>query len=361
MKIGILTFHRAWNYGAVLQCYALQQTLRGMGHSTYVIDYRQPDIENCYENNHRSFPWKGTLKAFIAPKRCKKQGFFYWYNIRRNFRHYRDTYFSLTASCTQSDIPTDFDAYIIGSDQLWVPDWIGGHFDDVYFGDFQRRFNSRVIGYAISSNERSISKLTSEALNLIKKNFDYLSFREDEIARMMGLKLQKNVSLVLDPTLLMKKESWSPLIKNASHINKPYMVTYHLPGRYGALGRDSFMLGAKKIAQKNHLRLIDLSDFDYSIPDFVFLIANASLVLTSSFHATVFSLIFNRPLMALQLNDGYDRRYVGLLNAIGASEAVYGLNYANTVIRPIDYAVVNENLDSLRKPSLDFLREALSM
>lgn len=359
MRVGILTFHRAWNYGAVLQCYALQQVLKEMGHDAYVIDYRQPDIENCYENNHQNIPLKGTLKALICPKMFKKQGYFYWERIRRNFRQFRDRYFNLTPACSKSNIPTDFDAYVIGSDQLWVPDWIGGHFDNVYFGEFNHNAESKVIGYAISSNERSIKKLTSKNIRTIEHNFSSLSFREEKVAKLMEDMLNHKLHVVLDPTLLLKKESWLPIINHVKRQKHPYMVTYHLPGRYSALSQHDFMVGANQVAQKNHLRLIDLSDFDYSVSEFVALIGNASLVLTSSFHATVFSLIFNRPLMALQLNDGYDGRYVELLRNVGACDAIYGLDYANTNIRSLDFNVVNEKLLELRAPSLEYLRCAL--
>ena len=359
MRVGILTFHRAWNYGAVLQCYALQQTLKEMGHDAYVIDYRQPDIDNCYENNNQNLPWKGTLKAIVCPWLLKKQGFLYWDRIRRNFRRFRDLYFNLTPACSISNIPTDFDAYVIGSDQLWVPDWIGGHFDDVYFGEFQKSPDSKVIGYAISSNERSVMKLASHELNMIKKNFSSLSFREEKIKDLISDHLGQHVCVSIDPTLLLKKESWTPVIDNTDKRRSPYMVTYHLPGRYGALSQEQFMFGAKKVATKNKLKLIDLSDFEYTVSDFVSLIAHASLVLTSSFHATVFSLIFNRPLMALQLNDGYDGRYVGLLDAVCAKDAIYGFDFSKEDIKPVDYSLVNQKLAELRNPSLDFLRKSL--
>ena len=138
MKVGIITFHRAWNYGAVLQCYALQQAIKDLGHDVMVIDYRQPAIEKCYQ----AFSLKGSIKALLKPGKYSEQGFLYRNRIRKEFTEFRDRFFDLTAPCTQSSIPDDFDVYIIGSDQLWVPNWTGGYFDEVYFGNFKRTKHS---------------------------------------------------------------------------------------------------------------------------------------------------------------------------------------------------------------------------
>lgn len=356
MKVGIITFHRAWNYGAVLQCYALQQAIKNLGHDVKVIDYRQSAIEKCYQ----TFSFKGSIKALLKPEKYSEQGFLYRNRIRKEFTKFRDRFFDLTAPCTQSSIPDDFDVYIIGSDQLWVPNWTGGYFDEVYFGNFKRTKHSRVLSYAISSNANSVSAMSSKEIEGINTNFSALSLRESSIAYLLRKRVNRDIHVDLDPTLLLNEISWQPVVKGANKKSKnAYMITYHLPGRYNALGRQEFMRGASTIANRQNLELIDLSTFRYSVSDFVSLISNASLVLTSSFHATVFSLIFNRPLIALQLNDGFDSRYVDLLHAVGAGNAVYGLNFTNEPYRQIDYSQVNCRLQELRIPSIDYLKRNL--
>lgn len=356
MKVGIITFHRAWNYGAVLQCYALQQAIKNLGHDVKVIDYRQSAIEKCYQ----TFSFKGSIKALLKPEKFYEQGFLYRNRIRKEFTKFRDRFFDLTAPCTQSSIPDDFDVYIIGSDQLWVPNWTGGYFDEVYFGNFKRTKHSRVLSYAISSNANSVSAMSSKEIEGINTNFSALSLRESSIADLLGKRVNRDIHVDLDPTLLLNKSSWLPVVNGAQKkIENAYMITYHLPGRYNALDRQEFMRRASIIANRQNLELIDLSTFRYSVSDFVSLISNASLVLTSSFHATVFSLIFNRPLIALQLNDGFDSRYVDLLHAVGAGNAVYGLNFTNEPYRQIDYSQVNCRLQELRIPSIDYLKRNL--
>lgn len=356
MKEGIITFHRAWNYGAVLQCYALQEAIKNLGHDVMVIDYRQPAIEKCYQ----AFSLKGSIKALLKPEKYSEQGFLYRNRIRKEFTEFRDRFFDLTAPCTQSSIPDDFDVYIIGSDQLWVPNWTGGYFDEVYFGNFKRTKHSRVLSYAISSNANSVSAMSSKEIEGINTNFSALSLRESSIADLLGKRVNRDIHVDLDPTLLLNKSSWLPVVNGAQKkIENAYMITYHLPGRYNALDRQEFMRRASIIANRQNLKIIDLSTFRYSVSDFVSLISNASLVLTSSFHATVFSLIFNRPLIALQLNDGFDSRYVDLLHAVGAGNAVYGLNFTNEPYRQIDYSQVNCRLQELRIPSIDYLKRNL--
>lgn len=357
MKVGIITFHRAWNYGAVLQCYALQETIKNLGHDVKVIDYRQPAIEKCYQ----TFSLKGSIKALLKPGKYYERGFLYRNHIRIGFKEFRNRFFDLTAPCTQSSIPEDFDVYIIGSDQLWVPNWTGGYFDDIYLGNFKRTRHSRVLGYAISSNAYSVSAMSPKEIDEINRNFSALSLRESSIADLLKKRVNCDIHVDLDPTLLLDKSLWQPITKRAKGIKKDYMITYHLPGRYKALGKNDFMSRAKVIAERQNLELIDLSSFKYSVSDFVSLISNASLVLTSSFHATVFSLIFNRPLMALQLNDGYDSRYVELLHAVGAENAIYDIDFLNKDMKQIDYSEVNKKMDLLRYPSLEYLKKNINI
>lgn len=356
MKVGIITFHRAWNYGAVLQCYALQETIKNLGHDVQVIDYRQPAIEKCYQ----TFSLKGSIKALLKPGKYNEQGFLYRNRIRKEFTDFRDRFFDLTAPCTQSSIPDDFDVYIIGSDQLWVPNLTGGYFDDVYLGNFERAKHSRVLGYAISTNANSVSAMSPKEIDEINRNFSALSLRESSIADLLKKRVNCDIHVDLDPTLLLNKSSWLPVVNGAQKkIENVYMITYHLPGRYNALDKQEFMRRASIIANRQNLKIIDLSTFRYSVSDFVSLISNASLVLTSSFHATVFSLIFNRPLMSIALKDGHDSRYTELMKSLGGECMIYGKEFDKESYREADYNIINQNLTLMRQPSIKYLQDSI--
>lgn len=158
MRIGILTFHRAHNYGAVLQCYALQEVLKSMGHEVLVIDYRQPFIEAIYSpfNFHRL---KGLLlhpRGIYRYVRSISQRL----RKRRIYTAFQNKHLRLTKP-RQKNIPEDFERYVIGSDQLWGLHCLGGIADDVYLGNFKHKSQSKIMGYAISTNLNSLKALNN--------------------------------------------------------------------------------------------------------------------------------------------------------------------------------------------------------
>lgn len=357
MKVGVLTFHRAWNYGAVLQCYALLQFLKKLGHEVVVIDYRQEAIEKGY----KVFSLKGTIKSIINPRNHYKDGFIYRFLIWRHFSQFRKRYFNLTKKCDLSTIPQDVDTYVIGSDQLWVPKLTGGQIDFVYFGQFRRKQNSKILGYAISSNKKSLSDIGKDKLQKFSRSFYKISLREPTVASYLEVLLNINIYVDIDPTLLLSKEDWRSIIrqKNNKYKDHSYIAIYHLPGRYSGMSREVFLSKVENIANKNNYDIIDLSTFKYSVNDFVTIICNASLVITSSFHATVFSLIFNRPLMSIELKDGYDARYTDLLKSVGGANMIYGKNFDEVSYREVDYNKISKKLTLLKQPSIKYLQDSI--
>ena len=164
MKVGILTFHRADNYGAVLQCYALQQAIGSLGHEVFVIDYRQPFIEKWYTKCIRTFHLKYFLKLDLKDKwlyLSEKLKYdlllrFKEHPLRRKeFARFRKSFLNLTVPCG-NDIPKDFDVFVIGSDMLWARECMGGKLDYVYWGEFNHANTSKIIGYAISTTPASM-------------------------------------------------------------------------------------------------------------------------------------------------------------------------------------------------------------
>lgn len=352
MKIGILTFHRAHNYGAVLQCYALQEALRMFGYDVSVIDYRQPALEIAY----KKWNFITILRNFVHPKMMLD---YVHYFLKRNneiklFSKF-SKYLNLTEACDRANIPTYFDAYIIGSDQVWVPRWTGGKMDDVYAGFFKHNKTSFIFSYAISLNQNSIAQVPIDKWKSIVENFEVLSFRESKIALKISQLTQSAVRVDLDPTLLLNKEKWDSITNNKWE-GKRYLLIYHLPGRYGGMTENSFNDKALQIAKSMNCEVISLFPMRFAVNDFVSLFKYAQGIITTSFHATVFSLIYEKPLMSVVLNDGYDNRYVELLDAIGASAALVDKNFNNGIFPKIDYKKVSMQRKKLAYPSLDYLK-----
>lgn len=354
MKVGILTFHRAHNYGAVLQCYALQQVLTEMGHNVEVIDYRQPYIENKYKprldirriiSNLVRFNISGAIFQFDKYVNS--------FTLRKNFNSFRETFLKCSNPVLKENIPEDYDCYIIGSDQMWGLHCTGGD-EPVYWGNFKRKSNTKLIGYAISSNRDYTKHLSLLEIANRVSQFDALSFREMSIREEIHSITNKEVQLCLDPTLLTTAHIWNPLL-NSKYNSRKFVATYFI--RENPSLRNILIKKAYDFASSNHLEVIDLSTMIYSVEDFVSIIKSATCVFTTSFHATVFSIIFGTPFSSICLHDGHDDRYVNLLNSLGLSNHISESN-ADFKLPPSDnFQETEENLRTLRQSSIQFLMD----
>ena len=358
MRVGILTFHRAYNYGAVLQCYALQQVLAAMGNEVMVIDYRQPWIEEGY----KAFSWSTLIKKrglhmklrYLrwAPKR--------WWNNERlqkpHFRGFCKHYLNLTKPCTADTIPADFDCYIIGSDQLWNMGCTANKPDKAYFGLFDHPQQSFLVGYAIGAHPHSLVRLGSDYLTEAVGKFRYLSFREPSIAEQMARMTGRAFDSCIDPTLLTDAAMWHNLT-NDKYSTRQYILAY---GVRKPAGRPNYLRQkADEMARLTGWEVIDVSNMQLSVPDFLSLFRHARYVLAMSFHAVAFALIFRRPFNAICLNDGHDERYANLLRMIGADKQLVSLDFTPEPL-PLDYKPIVDKLNEYRKLSIKFLHNALT-
>lgn len=351
MKIGILTFHRACNFGAILQCYALQEVLRRMGHDAYVIDHVQRDIEWFYIYELcRPYVLKGKLKRNVRdafgyvksiPERRRAQN--------RCFRESARKYYRCTPPCNARHIPKDFDAYVVGSDQVWNCECMHHHFDKIYLGDFPRPEGSHLYGYAISSTETAMERMDPQILREAVARFDALSLREENIANMVKGIIGKDLPICCDPTLLTDASFWTPVI-NDKYAGRNYVLTYHVR-------RDSdFLQGkAEQLASKLGVEVVTFTHNE-TVEDFVSLIYHARYVVTTSFHGTAFSLIFGKPLYAVKLHDGWDGRYENLLHTLGADHLCVDEDFDPTPME-VDYAPIRAALKNYAARSLRFLKQ----
>ena len=345
MKVGILTFHRAHNYGALLQCFALQQFLISMGHDVSVIDYRQSYIECKYK-----VKLKQILKGLLFPPKLKK-----YLSSKYKYASFFDN-FKLTKKCDAIHIPSDFDAYIIGSDQLWSIDCTNG-IDPVYTGNFRHKTGSRLIGFSISANKASIQRFSDSMIRDIVSRFYRISFREKNVVSELSRRTGKVFSQTIDPTLLANRSLWLPLIRNRLRKNK-YILLYEV--RKPPNNECALLEKANEFARKKNVDVVDLSRGNYTVSDFVTAFFYAECVVTTSFHASVFALIFQKPLCAFLLDDGNDERYRDLLECVGADTFVYTLD-ENIVDYPVsDYSLIQYKLEQIRKKSTGYLEEALA-
>ena len=352
-KIGIVTFHRAHNYGAVLQCLALQEAIKGLHHDAFVIDHINSKLQRSYPD--------GSLRLYgnVIQK------------MKRLFRHLlmstriRKRFNLFTGFINSNFILSDneqeyFDAIVYGSDQIWNDSITDD--DPFYWGEGSN--TKKKIGYAISAgNKENQLSLHSEHI----RRFSNIGVREDSLLFQLKALGIENVSTVLDPTLLLDRNDWIKLLNLKSlQPSKKYLAVYSLRGK------DKTLTLAKKIANHRRLALIDIgasiplvpktSRKDFLDPkQFVEIIKNASYIVTDSFHGTVFSIIFNRPFITLNLEDGQDGRVANILRELdlGRNHIRIHDSYDNNYLGMYDAEKTNDRLKILRRESLDFLSSNL--
>ena len=287
-KIGILTFHNAINYGAVLQVYSLQKTIKDMGCYSSVIDYRCPKIKEA-DKYIKTDSLKSIIKSiydiYTLYKKRKKFNNFLQENIERSREYKRGELCKLE---------TNFDSFIVGSDQVWNP-YITDY-DDVYLLSFVNDDNKRN-SYAASFGLSQLpSNWCDECMKELSR-FHVLSTRESTGKEIITSKLKKEVSVDLDPVFLRTANEWRSLVKN----KKGKYIFVYMPW-------EETLTFAKKLSVETGLPIIqcgwksvlnpgkNVGQIESSLgPDeFLSLLHNSEYVVTGSFHATAFSIIFHK-------------------------------------------------------------------
>lgn len=334
MRIGILTFHCAHNFGAVLQCYALQEFLKYRGHDVYVIDYKPKAITDVY----RWFVLKRIIRKNLY-RAAKELLLLYWKKKRYDkFEDFINNRLHLAP--VESIMKNPYDMIVIGSDQVWNYNLTNG-FDDYYWGNFPHPENTRIVSYAASMQDNWPEEI-SPTIRKNLENFDCISVRESSLAKKLSsLTCGRRIYQVADPTLLLTREMWASLAIKPQ-IFKPYLLLFQVEGRNKKTEQIAETLS--QIKNLPIVRFTTLVDWHttrnvqtISPADFVGLFMNASFVVCSSFHGTVFSLIFNRPFVSVRMGVGKDNRVSNLLQQLGlGNHFIDSLDYHNNYEYHID-------------------------
>lgn len=352
MKIGIITVHRAYNYGSVLQCYALQEYLTLLGHDVWVIDYHQKWTEAVYKPFSLYYVWhflrKRDIRAIIDYWRKREERKKRLDMTKPIFESFMKR-IRLTQPCRRR-LPGNFDVYVIGSDQLWSHQCVGGE-DKIYLGNFSHPAGTKVIGYSLSASVPSLYNFGGKRLKSIIENFDKLSLREhgnsELIRNLTGIQLP----ITIDPTLLVDTDVWDSMI-NDDWKGQNYIAIYQARPVEGDLN----YLEKKALAFSTEMRcdVVDLSTMKYSVEDFISIIKYAKCVLTTSYHATVFSLLMETPCYAIKLGDGFDVRYVDFLTELGLESELVEKDFVPIPLK-INFNGIKERIKEYRKSSVEYL------
>lgn len=365
-KIGCITFHASHNYGSNLQAYALQQFIVNNFDCTYeIINLRTKKQLNMYNLCFNKKDVKSILKS-IAYYRYRKDliiKYDKYENFINNKLNISKKKFEDINSLKNNKF--DYDCCISGSDQIW--NLSPSDFDWSYYLEFIDSCTK--ISYAASFGPVK-QNWTDIERNRIKDdllNYNYISVREkgsfDNVKNLVKLSPSINV----DPTLLLSSNEWDIIVNKVKFQDGEYIFFYDLKN-----DKDTYKL-VKKISKILNIPVVVVQESKYSIfstfikrfdagpEDYLNLIKNAKLVLSTSFHGNVFAIIFKKPFFAI--NSDKDYRINSLLKTIGLdNRTINNSNYVEKLNSAynINYSNVTTILNEEKKKSTDFLNNAIN-
>lgn len=367
MKIGILTYHFAINYGAVLQCYALQQYLRSKGHYVEVINFvpKNYSRKRFWENNNLRHQTIIGVKKMLLKLR-------YSLKMRRSFDDFVSHRLFLSEPVGYenfSSVIDKYDAVITGSDQVWGP----SRWDDLcYFFDNTPSFQGRKISYApccAVNRAKSIKKRADIASLLL--DFHSISVRNLETRDFVFDLIGKKVQIVSDPTLLYDfgqlTDGVQPLVKGK------YILVYVLGGDINGGNEEAIELIKKHTGISNVVAVVLTENapkfFDWatkvfycaSPTDWVVLFQYASFVYTDSFHGVMFSLKNVKPFVTYYKEKDRASRFIDLKQRYGLNNVVTNLNELTNCLANGDDSIhyIDRMCDDIEQSKI-FLQKSLS-
>ncbi len=364
-EIALVTFHRACNYGAFLQAYALLETLNEYPDvNAYIFDYRSNVVEGRYLPNF-------YLKKKGNPiKKISKYLLEYRDIISRNriFDEARDKYFRYrTKNLTKSQIKkasSDYDAFISGSDQVWNREIIND--DSTYFLDFVTPPILK-FSYAASIGKSELTKDELSDITEMLSDYIRISVREDDVIPQLEQCLNNDIICSLDPVFLLDSNQWRDFSEYKER--KPYILFFMMGQSANSLPAMEF---AKKLAQEKNLDIVYLSDSErrYKFKDlnhfgvaspseFVGLINNAQCVVTNSFHATAFSIILHKEFF-VETQVLRNNRILNLLQIVSLEDRGLIKGKKSDKVNAINWEKVDNNLAPLIEKSHGYLDKIVS-
>lgn len=336
MKVGILTFHDAHNYGAVLQAYALKKYLIKLGYEAKIINYHHYTMPDGFPKSYNEKRWE-KFNSFIK-------------NLIDNEEKVYQTEEELEK--------LEIDFWICGSDQIWNPEITKG-INKGFFLDFKTK--GKKISYAVSMGIPELPKQYEEEFKKCIEKLDYISVREEALKDYVKRFTDKTVTRTIDPTLLLEKKEYEELTLENKY-GKYVLINELTPD-------ERLTQIAKRIALEKNLKIIELNDkkkenyfceqiSDASPQEYLTLIKNANAIITNSFHGTVFSIIFEKEFYTItRLNR--NSRMENILDIVDMRDRLITEIEEVDHIKEQDYNKAKENLKKEVDKSKRFLEEVL--
>lgn len=372
-KIGIITFHAAYNFGSVLQAYALQEYLRKKGFEVEIINYRMKEQKNCYKMFRTDYGVKiflnDTLGIFYLNKKIER---------KKSFEQFINNYLVLTQEFADPieflEYNDKYDVYISGSDQIW-----NKHANELHNVEWKymepyllNKIYGRKISYASSIGNMKDDRELNQLIEYIR-DYHRISMREEASAKLISKYLNKIVESVLDPTFLLKRQDWISRFKLKKRNEKKYILFYSLAGRKKLNKFKKFITDIEKkgyvvkyITPFFQFRYGDRMNFvnclEYGPYQFLDAIYNSECVITDSYHGTILSINLNKNFYSINGDYESDYRKTSVLQkldlmsrSIGSDVDISELKFDN-----INYEIVESKLEVLRKHSKEYLINAIN-
>ncbi len=325
--------HRVINFGSALQAYALQRKISGLGFDSEIIDYKYPsDITRKRSINSLLTDIFAFIRAFLMGFPQKKK-------VKR-FTSFKNLHLALSPESYDADTihqnPPLYDVYMTGSDQVWNPRHIGN--DGNFLLSFAPKAKPKV-SYASSFATSMIPDEYKKQYSELLSDYARISVREPSGVRLIEELTGKKATVCCDPVFLLNRQEWDEIEKEAIvKVPEKYILVYALYYMFDPypellniinhvqkeLGyRVLYLNGRKEDAFRSNSSVLKAE----GPADFIKLIKNAEVVITSSFHGVAFSLIYEKPLMAIvQSNDKTDSRITSLLTNMGCCDSIIPYN-----------------------------------
>ena len=371
-KIGIVTYHAAYNFGSTLQAYATQEAVNALGYDCQIINYRMPEQKYYYGRNIRlKYGIKAAIKDILQLQHYKER------KIRSNaYEGFISSYMKLSPEFSEpSDVCNYWDKYdviISGSDQIWNKhsnelDRVDWKYMDPYT---LSGYKGKKISYASSIGSMTENGDIQRLAERIK-DFRYISFREEKTANDFSKILGRNVESVLDPTFLLTADDWVNNLE-LKRTEDDFILYYSLSGIKGHKDKLTIL---SRLSERMNTKIVVVTPLvnvpgiynglefhpEFSTFDFLQAIYNAKTIITDSYHGSILSVNLKKDVYSICGENVSDFRKTDIYNRLGLNNRIIsGLSDEKLMHEPsIDYKVINERLQVMKKHSLDYLSNAL--
>lgn len=367
MRIGIITINTRTNYGGILQAFAMTQILKNLGHDARVV-YLPVHWNLSWHKALRLWPKRLVKKMFGSKERIFKEHYLNktFETVSKNTQRFIDEHTPCLYVDRYTDLKEyDWEALIVGSDQIWRPAYNKYVYDT--FLKFAISWNIKRVAYAASfgTDEWEYTAKQTKICSHLAKMFDYISVREQSGIELCEKYLGVKAEHVLDPTLLLDRSVYEEIVINARLPHSPgTLLNYILDEtseKQSVIDNVSHKYKLKPFRVNSKFENLDASAEERiqpSVEQWLKGFMDAEFVVTDSFHACVFSIIFNKPFIVVGNKDRGMSRFESLLSIFGLEDRLVSC-FDTATFNAIDWTDINNKLKELKIKSISKLTTTL--